>query len=277
MANIITLLTDYGTRDSFVASIKGIILKTNPQAQIIDVTHEIAPQDIWEAAFTLKNVYNQFPKGTIHLAVVDPGVGSGRRPIIAVTESYYFIGPDNGLFSFIYREAERLRVHHITAAHYFTTASGQTFHGRDIFAPVAASLAKGVPSGYFGDEIADFIKLNVPTAKRTERTIDGHVVHIDRFGNLITNITAKDLQPLLGEAGATSAVSVSLGGREVEGLKKFYAESPPGQPGAIVNSSGHLEIFLYRQNARQALAVKRGAAVRVTVKPAGPPPAASQQ
>lgn len=265
MANLITLLTDYGTRDSFVGSMKGTILKTNPQAQLVDITHEIASQDIWEGAFTLNATYNQFPKGTIHLAVVDPGVGGGRRPVIVVTESYYFVGPDNGLFSLIYLEAERLRVHHITATHYFTSAPGQTFHGRDIFAPVAGWLAKGIPSGNFGEEIADYVKLNVPTARSSETSIDGHVVHIDRFGNLITNITVKELQPLLAKSAGGASVSVVVGGKTIQGMKKFYGEAAPGQPGALINGNGHVEIFLFRQNARQALSVKRGEAVRITV------------
>ena len=267
MANIITLLTDYGIRDSFVANIKGSVLKTNPQSQIIDITHEIAPQDIWEGAFTLKSAYNQFPKGTIHLAVVDPGVGSGRRPIIVVTESYYFVGPDNGLFSLVYLEAERLRVHHITAAHYFTTSPGQTFHGRDVFAPVAAWLSKGIPSGNFGEEISDFVKLSVPSTRSSENGIDGHVVHIDRFGNLITNITTKDLQTLLTGDDGGAALSVSVGGKTIQGLKKFYGEAAPGQPGALINSNGHLEVFLFRQNARQSLGAKRGEPVRVMKRP----------
>jgi len=266
MANLITLTTDYGTRDSFVASMKGIILKSNPHAQIVDITHEIAPQDIWEAAFTLRSAYSQFPKGAIHLAVVDPGVGSGRRPIIAVTESYYFVGPDNGLFSLIDRDAERLRVHHITAGHYFPASPGPTFHGRDIFAPVAASLTKGIPSGNFGDEITDFVKLNVPTPKRAGNSIDGHVIHADRFGNLITNITYRDLQSLIPDGGQMGQVSVTVTGKEIKGLKKFYAEAAPGDPGAIINSSGHLEIFLFRQNARTGLAIKRGEVVRLTVE-----------
>ncbi len=266
MSTIITLTTDFGTRDSFVGSIKGAILRTAPTAQIIDITHEIAPQDIWEAAFTLRQSYAHFPKGTIHLAVVDPGVGSGRRPIIVVTESYYFVGPDNGLFSLVYRDAERLRVHHVTASHYFASSPGETFHGRDVFAPVTAWLTKGIPSGNFGEEITDYIRLNVPVPKRTDTGLDGHVVHIDRFGNLITNITAQDLQALAPDGGQLGPVAVQVGGSQIPGLKKFYAEAKPGEPGALVNSDGHLEIFLFRQNARTGLTVKRGDAVRISVK-----------
>ncbi len=266
MANLITLMTDYGTKDFFVSSVKGMILKTNPQAQIYDITHEIAPQDIWEAAFTLREAHAAFPRGSIHLAVVDPGVGSGRRPIIVVTESYYFVGPDNGLFSLIYRDAERLRVHHITASHYFAPNPGPTFHGRDIFAPVAASLAKGIPSGSFGDEITDFVKLNVPSIKRSETSIEGHVVHIDRYGNMITNILQRDIQAMVPE-GKSDTVTISLGGKEIKGLKKFYAEATPGETGALINSNGHLEIFQFRQNARSTLSLKRGEAVRLSVQP----------
>ncbi|MDH4162364.1 MAG: SAM-dependent chlorinase/fluorinase [Nitrospirota bacterium] len=267
MANLITLLTDYGTRDSFVSSLKGTILKTSPQAQFVDITHEIAPQDIWEAAFTLRESYTHFPKGTIHLAVVDPGVGSGRRPIIVVTESYYFVGPDNGLFSLVYRDAERLRVHHITAAHYFISNPGPTFHGRDIFAPVAGWLTKGIPSGNFGDEITDFVKLNVPSVKGTDTGLDGHVVHIDRYGNMITNVMSKDLQAFLPE-GQQGTVIIQIGGKEIRGLKKFYAEAAPGELGALINSNGHLEIFMFRQNARSALSLKRGEVIRVLSKSA---------
>jgi hypothetical protein len=268
MANPVTLTSDFGTRDSFVGSMKGIILKINPQAQLVDITHEIAPQDIWEGAFTLKGAYGYFPKGSIHLAVVDPGVGSGRRPIIVVTESYYFVGPDNGLFSLVYRDAERLRVHHITSSHYYAPNPGPTFHGRDIFAPVAAWLSKGIPSGNFGEEITDYVKLNVPVPKIAENTVDGHVVHIDRFGNVITNISYRDLQSLVPEGRQMGPVTASVAGKEIKGLKKFYAEAASGEPGIIINSSGQLEIFLFRQNARTALSLKRGEPVRVTVRSA---------
>ncbi len=263
MSSIITLTTDYGLRDSFAASVKGVILTTNPQARIVDITHEIAPQDIWECAFTLKAAYTYFPKGTVHVAVVDPGVGSGRRPIIVVTESFYFVGPDNGIFSLIYAEAERIRVHHITAGHYYLPNPGPTFHGRDIFAPVAAWITKGIPSGNFGDEITDFVKLNVPVPKKLPDGIEGHVIHIDRFGNIITNITYADLRDLAPDGAAPGMVTLFLQDRQIAGLRTFYAQAQPGEPGIIINSSGHLEIFLYKQNARTALNVKRGDRVRV--------------
>lgn len=266
MSAIITVTTDFGTKDSFAASMKGVIFKVNPQAQIVDITHEIGPQDIWEAAFTLKTAYSHFPKGTVHLAVVDPGVGSGRRPIIVVTESFYFIGPDNGIFSLIFQEAERLRVHHITASHYFLANPGPTFHGRDVFAPVAGWLSKGIPSGNFGEVIEDYVKLNVPVPKTSGTAIDGHVIHVDRFGNVITNIAFNAIQAILPEGAGFGTVSVVIGGKEIKGLKKFYAESAPGEPSAIINSSGYLEIFLFKQNARTALSLKRGEPVKVSVQ-----------
>jgi S-adenosylmethionine hydrolase len=265
MPPIITLTSDYGARDAFAASLKGVILKINPQALIIDISNDITPMDIWEGAFTLRSAYSHFPKGTVHLAVVDPGVGSGRKPIVVVTESYYFVGPDNGLFSLIYQEAERIRVHHVTANHYFLPSPGPTFHGRDIFAPVAGWLSKGIPSGNFGEEITDYTKLNIPVPKGTANSIEGHVVHIDRFGNIITNITYSNIQPLLPEGADPGIVTVSITGKEIKGLKKYYAEAKPGEPGAIVNSSGALEIFMFKQNARSALSIKRGEAVRLTI------------
>ena len=264
MSTIVTLTSDFGTRDSFAASMKGAILKINPEAQIVDISHEIAPQDIWEAAFSLKTAYSYFPKGTVHLAVVDPGVGSSRRGIIVVTESYYFVGPDNGIFSLIYKDAERLRVHNITASHYFLPNPGPTFHGRDVFAPVASWLSKGIPSGNFGDEIEDFVKLNVPVPKTSPQGLEGHIIHIDRFGNLIANITYKDVQALMPEGSVP--VVLTVGGKEIRGLKKFYAEAAPGEPSAIFNSSGYLEIFLFKQNARTGLSLKRGETVKLALQ-----------
>jgi len=265
MAAIITLTSDFGTRDAFAASMKGVILKINPQAQIIDISHEIAPQDIWEAAFTLQSACTHFPRGTVHLVVVDPGVGSGRRPIIVVTESYFFVGPDNGIFTLVYEKAERLRVHHITAAHYFLPNPGSTFHGRDIFAPVAAWLAKGIPSGNFGEEITDYTKLNIPAPKVTANSIEGHIVHIDRFGNMITNFTYNTIQMLVEGGGDITNAVISIAGKEIKGLKKYYAEAAPGEPAALVNSSGSVEIFVFKQSAKALLSSRRGESVRFTV------------
>lgn len=267
MPAIVTLTTDFGSKDSFTGSMKGVILKINPEAQIIDITNEISPQDIWEAAFSLKTSYSYFPKGTVHLAVVDPGVGSNRRPIMAVTESYYFVGPDNGIFSLIFKDADRLRVHHVTASHYFLSKPGPTFHGRDIFAPVAAWLSKGTPSGNFGEEIEDYVKLNVPVPRISPTGIEGHAIHIDRFGNVITNITHTDVQTIAPEGTDLKQVTISIGGREIRGLRKFYAEAAPGEPGALINSSGYLEVFLFKQNARTGLSLKRGEAVRLALQP----------
>lgn len=265
MSAIITLTTDYGGKDAFAASVKGSILKINPQATIVDITNEISPLDIWEAAYTLRSAYSHFPKGTVHLAVVDPGVGSGRKPIIVVTESYFFVGPDNGLFTLVYQEAERIRVHHITAAHYFAPKPGPTFHGRDIFAPVAGWLSKGIASGNFGDETTDYVKLNIPLVKTTPNGLEGHIVHMDRYGNIITNITYEEIKAFMPEGANLTSVSVATAGKEIKGLKKYYAEAAQGAPAAIINSSGVLEIFMFKQNARTALSVKRGDVVRFWV------------
>jgi S-adenosylmethionine hydrolase len=184
-------------------------------------------------------------------------VGSGRKPIIVVTESYYFVGPDNGIFSLVYQEAERIRVHHITSEHYFLPNPGPTFHGRDIFAPVAGWLAKGIPSGNFGEELTDYTKLNIPVPKMSGNSIDGHVVHIDRFGNIITNITYRDVRTLLPEGADQGTTIVSITGKEIKGLKNLCRVCLR-EPGAILNSSGALEIFMFKQNARTVLSVKRG-------------------
>jgi S-adenosylmethionine hydrolase len=266
MAAIVTLTSDFGSKDSFVGSMKGALLKVNAQTQIVDISHEIGPQDIWEAAFALKTSYHYFPKGTVHLAIVDPGVGSSRRPILVVTENYFFVGPDNGIFSLIFGEAERLAVYHITASHYYLTDHGPTFHGRDIFAPVASWLAKGIPAENFGEVIQDYVKLNVPMSKKSANGIDGHVVHIDRFGNAITNITYDDINALVSEGADQSAMSIAIVGKEIKGLKKYYAEAAPGEPGAVINSSGYLEIFLFKQNARSVLSIKRGETAKLMLR-----------
>ncbi len=267
MAAIVTLTSDFGSKDAFTGSMRGAILKVNPAAQIFDISNDIGPQDIWEAAFTLRNAYSYFPKDTIHLAVVDPGVGSSRRPILVKTENFYFVGPDNGIFSLIYTEAERLRVIHITASHYFLPSISPTFHGRDIFAPVAGWLTKGLPIENFGEEVTDYVKMNIPTAKKSPEGIDGNVIHIDRFGNAITNIKYAEIRELIPNEPDLANTSVTLVGKEIKGLKPFYAAAAPGELAALANSSGYLEIFMFKQNARTALSLKRGEAVKLSIKP----------
>jgi len=196
---IITLTTDFGYRDPFVGIMKGVILNINPLANIIDITHGISPQNIMEAAFTIEMSFASFPSKTIHVVVVDPGVGSVRRPILVITDHYYFIGPDNGIFSQIYNLSESLNVIHLTAEHYFMAQISSTFHGRDMFAPAAAWLSKGINVSNFGDPIDDYVNMpiSVPVMP-TKNIIEGEVIYIDLFGNVITNIKTQKIDELLG-------------------------------------------------------------------------------
>ena len=190
---IIALLTDFGTQDYFVGAMKGAILSINQSAQIIDITHEIPPQNIVSASFTLRACYQDFPKETIFTAVIDPGVGSDRRAILIETEKYYFISPDNGLLSFIFNGNESFRVFNITNEVFYKKPVSKTFHGRDIFSPAAAHLSRGAKPEEFGDEIKDYVFLAENKPQIISDGIEAEIIHIDRFGNLITNLTQKDL------------------------------------------------------------------------------------
>src|SRR3990172_9348844 len=193
---IITLLTDFGTADPFVASMKGVILSINPKATIVDITHEIPPHGIRQAAFVLKSAYRYFPKGTIHVVVVDPGVGGPRKPLLAVTPQAFFIAPDNGVLIYIYHHNPSTRVYELTAKRYRLKDYSSTFDGRDLFAPAAARLSKGITPAQMGLKIARYLKFPIPRPRRLGKNgLQGQVIHIDRFGNLITNITAEDLKP----------------------------------------------------------------------------------
>jgi hypothetical protein len=260
-SRIITLTTDFGVDDFFVAAMKGVILSINPRVQIIDVTHSVPAHDTRSAAFTLSNCYHEFPAGTIHVAVVDPGVGSSRRAILVVTGRYYLVGPDNGVFSDIYAEESISSVITIEAEPYFHRPLSQTFHGRDIFAPVAAWLSKGVAPTSFGPPISDYVKFEVPHPERISPThIRGHVVHIDRFGNLITNLTAKRLPPEF-LAGATLIVNQ----REITRFHTHFAEAPPDQPFALFGSTGRLEIAVFQESAANRLNAEVGTLVELVL------------
>ena len=193
----ITLLTDFGQDDPWVGSLKSVLWGIQPAAKIVDMSHAVPAHDVFAGAFTLYRCYRDYPAWTVHLCVVDPGVGGPRRPILVVADDRYFVGPDNGLFSFVYQFDVVHKVIHITADHYFRRPLSATFHGRDVFAPVAGWLSKGIDSSRFGDEITDYVKLPVPVdVLREDGALEGEVCAVDRFGNCITNIRAATLQEL---------------------------------------------------------------------------------
>jgi S-adenosyl-L-methionine hydrolase (adenosine-forming) len=262
---IITLTTDFGYKDPFVGVMKGVILKINPLVKLIDITHGIKSQDIREAAFVIGTSYKFFSDNTIHVVVVDPEVGSGRRPIIVNTDHHYFIGPDNGVFSYVYHFSQfKPEVIHITADHYFLSSKSPTFQGRDVFCPIAAWFSRGIWMSKFGDPITDFQTIAIPTPRlTTEGTLRGEVIHIDYFGNAITNITKSDLDRVHGP-GAGGAITAMLKGREIP-FRRFYAEAEKGKVCSLINSMGFLELFLYRGSAAAECNISVSDVVEITV------------
>lgn len=262
---VITLTTDFGYRDPFVGIMKGVILKINPGAKIVDLTHGIAPQDVKEAAFSLGVSYKFFPEHTIHVVVVDPGVGSGRRPVLVSADKQYFIGPDNGVFSYVYEYSrESLQVVHVSARRYYLLSESPTFQGRDVFAPVAAWLSRGKVISDFGDSIADYQKFEVPSPVLTASgVLTGEVIHLDRFGNAITNVRKSDIDEFCGEI-SLSAGKILLGGREVR-LKEYYSQAEDKELYSLVNSSGYLEFFVSGGNAALEYKISIGDKIEVRV------------
>lgn len=262
--SLVALLTDFGYDDPWVASMKAALLSINPTLGILDITHSIAPHDVFSGAFTLYRSYRDFPIGTVFLCVVDPGVGSDRLPLIVSTDSHYFVGPDNGVFSFIY-EFEEHRVTAVDADHYFRKPVSDTFHGRDVFAPVAGWLTKRVETSRFGQPLQDYVKLEIPKDAVTGASISGgEVCAVDRFGNLITNIrvsTLKDLALASGKKG----FRVEIAGKEIPLLKGGYRQSVPIF--SLINSSGLLEIASPEKPASEMLGVTgRGTEVTVSAR-----------
>jgi S-adenosylmethionine hydrolase len=254
---IITLTTDFGYRDPLSGIMKGVILSINPDANVVDITHGIGKYNVREAALTIGISYRQFPPRTIHVVVADPGVGSARRPIMVVTENYYLIGPDNGVFSVVYNESKRCEVRHLTAEHYFNRERSATFHARDIFAPVAAWLSKGIISSNFGDPVKDFVRLPLPVpAMPTKTALEGEVIHIDHFGNAITNIRVEDVA-LLRSAKPDGMIRIVTKGMEVP-LKQYYSQVEDKGLYALINSMDRLELFVYRGNASKQFEIKVG-------------------
>ena len=259
---IITLTTDFGLNDHFIGTMKGVILKILPNAEIVDICHSVQAFDILDGALALAQAYSYFPTRTVHLVVVDPGVGSARRPIIASSEEQNFVAPDNGVLSLMYAREERLSVRHITSDHYFLQPVSNTFHGRDIFAPVAAYLAKGVDHEKFGEEITDFVRFNAPKPKAADaNTLRGVVLRVDRFGNLITNFAPQDAPALFQQQ--PPAFKIVVGKREISALRQNYAEGAPGEVFGILGSMGYLEIVANRGSAAQLVGSGKGTEVQL--------------
>ena len=205
---------------------KGVILNIVPDAAIVDISHAVQAFDVLDGALTISQAYSYFPAGTVHVVVVDPGVGTARRPIIASSDGYHFVAPDNGVLSLVYAREERIHVRHITSDHYFLQPISNTFHARDVFSPVAAYLAKQVDSHKFGDEIEDFVKFSAPKPKAVnDNQMRGVVLKVDRFGNLITNITPHDAPMVFADQPA--AFKIVVGKREVTNIRKTYSEGAP--------------------------------------------------
>lgn len=261
---IITLTTDFGLNDHFVGTMKGVILSIEPEAQIVDISHAVQAFDVLDAALTISQAYDYFPTGTVHMVIVDPGVGTARRPIVVTTERHNFVAPDNGVLSLVYQKEQRIHARQVTAEHYALQPISNTFHGRDLFSPVAAYLAKGVDPAKFGEEVSDFVRFNAPKPKpANESTLRGVVLKVDRFGNLITNITPEDVPMLFGEPPAPFKIVV--GKREIMEIKTAYAQGAPGEIFGILGSMGFLEIAANRGSAAQALGVGKGTDVSIVL------------
>lgn len=249
------MLTDFGTKDYFVGAMKGVILSINPNVQIVDITHEIEAQNINAAKFTLQACYKNFPEKTIFVAVVDPGVGSNRRAILVETDEYFFVAPDNGLLSFIFNETVNFKVYELTNEKFFAENISRTFHGRDVFAPVAAHLSNGINPFEFGVQIDEFIRLNETKPFENESgEIVGEIIHIDKFGNLITNLTKENLP---------EKFVLEINDVKIEKLNEYFAEAEKGEILMIFGSAGFLEIAAFQSSAQKLLNSKAGNLVKV--------------
>lgn len=241
---IITLTTDFGTDDWFVGTMKGVIGTISPKSAVVDITHAIASADIRAGAFALAASYQYFRRGTIHVAIVDPGVGSKRRAIAIQTERYFFVGPDNGVLSFALRNEKIKAVRALNNKGYFLETLSQTFHGRDVFAPVAAHLARGLAIAKLGPAAAEFVRLDWPQPMLASGSSAGEIVYVDKFGNAITNIPVASLAKLAG-----SHFEILKGRKRLCPFGDFYQSVPMGRAVAVPGSSGYLEIAVNGGNA----------------------------
>jgi S-adenosylmethionine hydrolase len=252
---IVTLLTDFGLRDHFVAAMKGVMLSLNPELAFVDISHLVPPQDVFTGAFTLGQTWALFPPKTIHLVVVDPGVGTGRKGIVATAGDHYFVAPDNGILTWTMDEPD-FAAYEITADHYFRKPISNTFHGRDVFAPVAGWISRGMPLQHLGPHLTDPIRLKVPVVKTVrEGLLQGTILAVDQFGNLITNLKPEDFPE--------SCKIILSGQREITSFRRTYSEGAPGELFMITGSAGYVEISVKNSSAASMLDLKPGALIGV--------------
>jgi S-adenosyl-L-methionine hydrolase (adenosine-forming) len=261
MRPLITLTTDFGLSDPYVGIMKGVILGIAPHATIVDVTHGVPPQDVMAGALALEAAFSYFAKGTVHVVVVDPGVGSDRAAVAVETEAYFFVGPDNGIIPTAIAGRQTIRKSvHLTNENYHIQPVSKTFHGRDMFAPAAAYLASSVPIHELGESLPSLAQILLPEPSQHGDRLEVHVVHVDHFGNLITDVREEYLVAF----AAGRAVIVEVGEQRIDGLRETFADVGEGDFLAYVGSGGRLEIGMRNGNAAEALEVGRGAVLSVT-------------
>jgi S-adenosyl-L-methionine hydrolase (adenosine-forming) len=250
-ATLITLTTDFGLADPWVGIMKGVIATRAPGTPVVDVSHGVPPQDVFAGALVLRHAVPWFPRGTIHVAVVDPGVGSERRALCIETDAALLVGPDNGLLSLAAPPAAVRRIVELADERFFVTPRSRTFHGRDVFAPVAAALATGTDPGALGPTRAELVRLTLPEPERQGTMLRAQVIYVDRFGNLVTNVP--------GDALAPERVSISIANARIRGIATSYAATARGTLVAVVNSWNLLEIAVRDGSAQERLGVGAGA------------------
>jgi S-adenosylmethionine hydrolase len=262
---LVTFTTDFGLQDPFVGIMHGVVLSIHHESQVVDISHSVASYDVLDGAWTIAQAYRFFPPRTVHVVVVDPGVGSERRPILAETEDYIFVAPDNGVLSLVEAREQRFTVRHVTADRYFLQPVSQTFHGRDIFSPVAGWLSKGVDPSEFGPEISDYVKLQFPAVERVaSNSLRGAVIRVDKFGNLITNLSESDVAAVLG--ATTPRFELLISGASIKRIAHSYADGGEDEVFAIVGSSGYLEVASRQASAARKLQAGVGTPVGLVIE-----------
>ena len=245
---VIALLTDFGTKDGFVGAVKGVILSINPNAKIVDITHEVSSFDIFEGSLILKAHYSYFPKGTVFMCVVDPGVGSERKSLIVKTKDYFFVGPDNGIFDLVLRESE-FKAYEIKNEKYTLPKKNNTFHGRDIFAPVSAYLSLGIKPEEIGEEIEYSLKLKFPEVRKDKDFVEGEIIYFDKYGNAITNVECSNYRYAVFRGNKLKIVS-------------HFLEGEKGKLNSVCGSFGFMEIFVPLENAKEKYLLRKGEKVK---------------